>query len=44
MLPRGDFGGEPAFAPRQGFYRATRLVRLALAGHALLTLAKSITY
>ena len=25
MLPRGDFGGEPAFAPRQGFYRATRL-------------------
>jgi hypothetical protein len=44
MLPRGDFGGEPAFAPPQGFTAPPSSVRLALAGHALLTLAKSITY
>jgi hypothetical protein len=25
MVSRGDFGGEPAFAPRQGFYLAAGL-------------------
>jgi hypothetical protein len=44
MLSRGDFGGEPAFAPTRVFASPPGLVRLVLAGHALLTLEKFITY